>query len=210
MKPLIYIALIAIFLPSCGSLLPSLLPESSPTRKEMRQSNRAARIMKRAQRRALRLDPDIMQRKTSETEVMVAIPSRAGSGVTAPTFTPPLAHFIGTPMLPAPDRGDAPTLPPPDPIAFSLGEATFDFSDSRMKASLHFPTFAQIDGAPPPRLNYEIFAFDTAATVQVEQEVWQPVEYRPRPRAWWEIALMAIGAISILYLLIRIPIKTLP
>lgn len=87
---------------------------------------------------------------------------------------------------------------------------TFYFSDSILTARITFEQFMEIMSAPPPQLDYEVHPRAMNLPAVVDATLILPIQREPYPLAWWQIALMTVGAITILYLIIRIPVKILP
>lgn len=215
------ILLLALTLTSCGSLLPTLA--ESPSRKEMRKCDRAARKLERQIDRATKRCPS-MARAIRDTQIVaVKVPSISGTILAMPA--PPLAalrdrpfDYPQAPKLPLQVRpGTPPALSPTPshalralPIGCDEGPKTFYFSDSILTARITFEQFMEIMNAPPPQLEYEVHARDMNLPALVDTTTIDPIQREPYPLAWWQIALMTVGAITILYLLIRIPVKILP
>lgn len=179
MKNIALILIILIFT-SCGvnKLLPKL-PTNEPTKKEIRRSNRAAKKLERLVEKF----PELKRTDTVLTKVSMNTPEITGT-IIRPVFVPGEKEFITLP-------GEPIFLPSTvEPFAIP-------FNDNAIDALFSY------DGSDFT-LDYTIkpIPLDTIITT-VEQKI-QSKEYEPIPLSWWQITLMALGALLIFLFILTI------
>lgn len=206
MRPLLYIALLAITLSSCGSLLPTFSESQKATRKELRKCDRVARKQERQLRRNMKRCPSMARTVRDTQMVAVTVPSINGTifGIQIDAPRPiPIDGRIGI----IEDTGHRPH---PSHNSSLITHTSFEFTDDYLRATITFDQFLAIMGAAPPRMNYEVLPRNIEARAEVDTIIVQPPVLVPYPLAWWQVALMWIGGLTLFYLIIRIPIKVLP